>query len=177
MSEPFLGMIIIVPYNFAPRGWAFCNGQILPIAQNTALFSLLGTTFGGNGQTTFALPDLRGRVPNSSGQGPGLSSYDLGQVGGSESTTLTVNQMPAHNHGVQCAGGATAGKVANNLLANLTIDPPPTTAAVYSNGTASGLMSPAMITNNGGNQPFGILQPYLTLNFCIALEGIFPSRN
>ena len=98
MSEPFLGQIILVPYNFAPRGWAFCNGQILPIAQNTALFSLLGTTYGGNGQTTFALPDLRGRVAISSGQGPGLSNYDLGQVGGTETETLTINQMPMHAH-------------------------------------------------------------------------------
>jgi microcystin-dependent protein len=98
MSEPFIGQIILVPYNFAPRGWAFCNGQLLPIAQNTALFSLLGTTFGGNGQTTFALPDLRGRVPISSGQGPGLQDYDLGQVGGSETQTLTVSEMPIHTH-------------------------------------------------------------------------------
>ena len=100
MSEPFLGQIMLVPYNFAPRGWAFCAGQIMPIAQNTALFSLLGTTIGGNGQTTFALPDLRGRVPNSSGQGPGLANYDLGQVGGFESITLTANAMPAHIHGL-----------------------------------------------------------------------------
>jgi microcystin-dependent protein len=98
MSEPFLGQIMLVPYNFAPRGWAFCNGQILPISQNTALFSLLGTTDGGNGQTTFALPDLRGRVPISSGQGPGLSGYDLGGVGGQESVTLLINEIPAHNH-------------------------------------------------------------------------------
>src|ERR1041384_6582900 len=129
MSEPFLGMIIIVPYNFAPRGWAFCNGQILPIAQNTALFSLLGTTYGGNGQTTFALPDLRGRVPNSSGQGPGLSSYDLGQVGGVENETMTINQMPAHNHMVSCVKGDPASaKPDGGLLANLTIEPAPSTA-------------------------------------------------
>ena len=178
MSEPFLGMIIIVPYNFAPRGWAFCNGQILPIAQNTALFSLLGTTFGGNGQTTFALPDLRGRVPNSSGQGPGLSSYDLGQVGGVESETLTINQMPAHNHQVACLNGTpTTAKPAGNILANLSIDPPPTTQNIYANTASNNLMSPTMITNTGGSQPFSVLQPYLTLNFCIALEGIFPSRN
>src|SRR6478672_10112699 len=98
MSEPFLAEIIMFAGNFAPRGWAFCQGQILSIAQNTALFSLLGTTYGGNGQTTFALPDLRGRVPVGTGQGPGLSNYDLGQVSGSESVTLTVSQMPAHNH-------------------------------------------------------------------------------
>ena len=171
MSEPFLGMIIIVPYNFAPRGWAFCNGQILPIAQNTALFSLLGTTFGGNGQTTFALPDLRGRVPNSSGQGPGLSSYDLGQVGGVESETLTVNQMPGHNHLVAANGSdADSGKAANRFLAN-------SSANVYISTSDGTTMAPTMIGNTGGNQPFSTLQPYLTLNFCIALEGIFPSRN
>src|SRR5437879_11862971 len=100
MSTPLLGSIIMFAGNFAPRGWALCNGQILPIAQNTALFSILGTTYGGNGQTTFALPDLRGRVPVGSGQGPGLSNYDLGQQGGSESETLTVNQMPEHTHAI-----------------------------------------------------------------------------
>ena len=171
MSEPFLGMIIIVPYNFSPRGWAFCNGQILPIAQNTALFSLLGTTYGGNGQTTFALPDLRGRVPNSSGQGPGLSSYDLGQVGGTESTTLTINQMPSHNHTVQGSSqDADSGKPAGRVLAN-------SSATNFLTAPDGTLMNQLMINNNGGNQPFSILQPYLTLNFCIALEGIFPSRN
>jgi len=178
MSEPYLGMIIIVPYNFSPRGWAFCSGQILPIAQNTALFSLIGTTFGGNGQTTFALPDLRGRWPNSSGQGPGLSSYDLGQVGGSESTTITVNNMPAHNHQVAVVAGVpSASKVSGNSLANLAIDPAPTTAQMYSNQPPTGFLAPTSITNTGGNQPISILQPYLTLNYCIALEGIFPSRN
>lgn len=176
MSEPYLGMIIIVPYNFAPRGWAFCNGQILPIAQNTALFSLLGTTFGGNGQTTFALPDLRGRVSNSSGQGPGLSSYDLGQVGGTESETITINQMPAHNHQVACLNApGDASKVAGRFLGNLTV--PSDGAAVIYGSTADGLMAPTMITNTGGSQPISLLQPYLTLNYCIALEGIFPSRN
>src|SRR3954463_11082121 len=97
-AEPFLGEICLYPYNFAPRGWALCNGQILPISQNTALFSLLGTTYGGNGVTTFALPDLRGRVPVSWGQGPGLSSYQLGEVGGSENETLLITQVPAHQH-------------------------------------------------------------------------------
>src|SRR5713101_9760645 len=108
MSTPFLGMLMLVPYNFAPRGWAFCNGQIMSIAQNTALFSLIGTTFGGNGQTTFALPDLRGRVPLHSGasQGPGLSLYDLGQAGGAENVTLTTNQMPIHTHVLTLAANA-----------------------------------------------------------------------
>src|SRR5919109_3928213 len=100
MSDPYVAEIRIFPFNFAPRGWAFCNGQLLPISQNTALFSLLGTTYGGNGQTTFALPDLRGRVPISSSQGPGLSNYDLGEIGGFESVTLTTNQLPAHTHGL-----------------------------------------------------------------------------
>jgi microcystin-dependent protein len=173
MSEPFLGQIMLVPYNFAPRGWAFCNGQILPIAQNTALFSLLGTTYGGNGQTTFALPDLRGRVPNSSGQGPGLSTYSLGQIGGAETETLTVNQMPAHNHLVNVnAGDGVGARVANSFLSNsgaeLLYDSTQTTAAT---------MAPQMISNTGGSQPFDILPPYLTLNYCIALQGIYPSRD
>jgi len=171
MSEPYLGMIIIVPYNFSPRGWAFCSGQILPIAQNTALFSLIGTTFGGNGQTTFALPDLRGRVSNSSGQGPGLSSYDLGQVGGVESQTLTIGQMPSHNHTVAANGGdADSGKVSGKFLGNSSA----TSYIATSDGT---LMNQAVINLTGGSQPFSLLQPYLTLNYCIALEGIFPSRN
>src|SRR5438132_3777791 len=102
MSQPFLGMIAIFPYNFAPAGWAFCAGQILPIAQNTALFSLLGTTYGGNGQTTFALPDLRSRAPVGAGQGPGLSNIDLGEVSGAESATLLINNLPSHNHSVMC---------------------------------------------------------------------------
>ena len=171
MSEPFLGMIIIVPYNFAPRGWAFCNGQILPIAQNTALFSLLGTTYGGNGQTTFALPDLRGRFPNSSGQGPGLSSYDLGQVGGTEATTLVINNMPSHNHLVNCN---TEGSNSNSP--NATVMGDTSVGNIYA-PPGSGSMAPQMIGNTGGSQPFPNMNPYLTLNFCIALEGIFPSRN
>src|SRR5215831_10605748 len=104
MSEPFVAQIQIFAFNFAPRGWAFCNGQILSIAQNTALFSLLGTTYGGNGQTTFALPDLRGRVPLSSGLGPGLSNYDFGEMAGTETVTLITNQMPVHNHAVPATG-------------------------------------------------------------------------
>lgn len=171
MSEPFLGMIIIVPYNFAPRGWAFCSGQILPIAQNTALFSLIGTTFGGNGQTTFALPDLRGRVPNSSGQGPGLSNYDLGQVGGTESATLTVNQMPMHNHLGTCQSQDTDSATPVNSF------PAKSPTSVWASVADNTTMAATFISNTGGSQPFQLLQPYLTLNFCIALEGIFPSRN
>ena len=171
MSEPFLGMIIIVPYNFAPRGWAFCNGQILPIAQNTALFSLLGTTYGGNGQTTFALPDLRGRVPNSSGQGPGLSSYDLGQVGGTESETITINQMPGHNHVVAPLAFSSDGDATSPAGAF------PAKNGAYNSTNDNTVMGAFPSQNTGGSQPISLLQPYLTLNFCIALEGIFPSRN
>jgi microcystin-dependent protein len=169
MSEPFLGMIAIYGFNFAPRGWAMCNGQILPIAQNTALFSLLGTTYGGNGQTTFALPNLQSRWPLHFGQGPGLSSYDLGQQAGVESTTLTINQLAAHNHLVEATeGDGTSGKPGNAFLAQ---------GNQYA-GTSDGtVMNAAMIKPTGGSQPVPIIQPYLALNFCIALEGIFPSRN
>lgn len=175
MSEPYLGMIIIVPYNFAPRGWAFCQGQILPIAQNTALFSLLGTTFGGNGQTTFALPDLRGRYPIGSGQGPGLSSYVLGEVTGTETTTLSVNNMPAHNHQVSCIDDdGTLQLVKGNMLTNS----PSNTMKIFGPpASANALMAPTIITNTGGSQPFEQMPPCLGLNYCIALEGIFPSRN
>lgn len=184
MSSAFLGMIAIVPYNFAPRGWAFCQGQILSIAQNTALFSLLGTTYGGNGQTTFALPDLRGRVPNSAGQGPGLSSYDLGQQGGTETHTLTTAEMPLHTH------TATATSTLN-VSTTFATQKYPVVGAVFGKAAAQ-IYCPAgtsttiplagagtVVTNalTGGSQPHSILQPYLTLNFIIALEGIFPSRN
>jgi microcystin-dependent protein len=175
MSEPFLGQIILVPYNFAPRGWAFCSGQILPIAQNTALFALLGTTYGGNGQTTFALPDLRGRVAISSGQGPGLSNYDLGQVGGTETETLTINQMPAHAHPFAPGAiddDANLGLAANNYLSNVA-----SPGQVYRSGTPDTTLGTQLTTAVGGNQPFEILPPYLGLNYCIALQGIFPSRD
>ncbi|TME00759.1 MAG: phage tail protein [Chloroflexi bacterium] len=169
MPEPFIGQIILVPYTFAPTGWAFCAGQLLPIAQNTALFSLIGTTFGGDGQTTFALPDLRGRVPISSGQGPGLQNYDLGQVGGEETVTLTGNQVGAHSHLVNVNSNASdSGKPVNNFLA----------AGNSFQPTADGsTMNPGMIANGGNSQPHNNIQPYLGLNYCIALQGIFPSRN
>jgi microcystin-dependent protein len=174
MSEPFLGMIIIVPYNFAPRGWAFCAGQLLAIAQNTALFSLLGTTYGGNGQTNFGLPDLRSRVPVGQGQSPGNSYYDLGQVGGTESVTLIVQQIPSHTHPVAASSNdANANRAANAALAS-----PPT--AIYDSAGPDGrtTMSPNMIPpSGGGNQPHDNIQPYQVLNYCIAMEGIFPSRN
>jgi microcystin-dependent protein len=166
MSEPFIGQIILVGFNFAPRGWAFCQGQLLSIAQNTALFSLLGTTYGGNGQTTFALPDLRGRVPIGFGQGPGLQNYVLGQTGGQETHTLISNEMPSHNHGL---GANSNDAVDSNPVNNF-----PAAQGAYAN-TANGQMSPTQLT--GGSQPHNNLQPYLVLNYCIALVGIFPSRN
>lgn len=170
MSEPFLGMIAIYGFNFAPRGWAMCNGQILPIAQNTALFSLLGTTYGGNGQTTFALPDLRSRWPLHFGQGPGLSSYDLGQSAGTETVTLTGQQIPPHQHTVAASDGdATSNKPEGGVLAQ---------GNQYTNVAPNVQMAPTMIPpSGGGGQPHTNIQPYLAINFCIALEGIFPSRN
>jgi microcystin-dependent protein len=188
MSEPFLGQIMLVPYNFAPRGWAFCSGQILSIAQNTALFSLLGTTYGGNGQTTFALPDLRGRVPVSSGQGPGLSNYSLGQVSGTETTTLLITQMPQHTHGVgplTINAKSGPGNTRSPELALPAMEASGVTATYSNDGAPPNITlsplaisaPPGTIQPTGGNQPFSIVQPYLTLNYCIALEGIFPSRN
>lgn len=170
-SAAYIGEIFLVPYNFAPRGSAFCNGQILSIAQNTALFSLLGTTYGGNGQTTFALPDLRGRCALSSGQGPGLSNYDLGQQSGVENVTLTSNQMPIHTHAVGAVDDD-ANKITptNNLPSNIA-------AQGYSNAAANTTMKNTMLGQAGGSQPFDNRQPLLVLNYVIALQGIFPSRN
>ena len=167
MSQPFYGQIQPFGFNFAPRGWAMCNGQILPIAQNTALFSLLGTTYGGNGQTTFALPDLRSRVPVHFGQGPGLSNYDLGQQGGGETVTLTAAEMPVHTHGATGSSTFTTKNPGGKV---------PAPGGAY--GTpADTSMDPAMIQAAGGSQPHANIQPYLAINWCIALEGIFPSRN
>lgn len=172
-SEPFLAEIYMGGMNFAPRGFATCSGQIVSIAQNTALFALLGTTFGGNGQTTFALPDLRGRVPMGEGQGPGLSPRTLGEVGGTETVTLISTQIPAHNHtlnAVSDAGDVSAPS--GNYLANsgaLDKEYKATGTVVQMNANAVG--------SAGGSQPHANIQPYLVLNFYIAMEGIFPSRN
>jgi microcystin-dependent protein len=168
MAEPFLSEIRIFSFNFPPKGWAFCNGQFLPINQNQALFALLGTTYGGNGQTTFALPNLQGRVPNHQGQG-----FLLGQKGGASSHTLTQSEMPQHLHFE--SGSATAADtplVPNNILARCT------QANIY-RAPPTNLVSlnPTTVTNVGGSQAHPNQQPYLVLNFCIALQGIFPSRN
>jgi microcystin-dependent protein len=189
--EPFLSMILLWPCNFNPRGWAFCQGQLLSIAQNTALFSLLGTTYGGNGQTTFALPDFRGRVPVGAGQGPVTSMFDLGQAAGTESTTLTINQMPAHTHAVAIsitvkASNAQATDSAPSATVNTPAAPydtlnasaiagynnqPPNTA-LNTGSAAAGVTAVA-----GNSQPVPIMQSYLAVNYIIALEGIFPSRD
>lgn len=169
--NPFIGEIMMFAGNFAPTGWALCNGQLLSIAQNTALFSLLGTTYGGNGQTTFALPDLRGRAPIHFGQGPGLSNYSQGQLAGEENHTLLATEMPTHTH------------VARADAANGTSDTPtgmfpartPGGTPAYGAGSAAQLASTFLATT-GGSQPHNNMQPYLVINYCIALTGVFPSR-
>ena len=178
----YIGSIAMFAGNFAPKNWAFCQGQILSIAQNTALFSILGTTYGGNGQTTFALPDLRGRAPVSQGQGNGLSSYILGQRSGSENVTLLTSQMPTHTHvlslalNVKNAAGNSRTPV-GNVLANHGgggVAPYSTASpdALAASGSVSGTTGIA-----GSNLPTPILQPYLAINYIIAIYGIFPSRN
>ena len=174
MSSPFIGQIIETGFNFAPRNWATCDGQIMSIAQNTALFSLLGTTYGGNGQTTFALPDLRGRVPIHMGQGPGLSLKVIGQVSGSESVTVISSQMPQHNHLVNVNGGNGNLKNPNGNFAAAVQG---TNTNIYS-GTSNGTtLSPQAVGIAGGNQPHNNMQPYGVHNFTICLFGVFPSRN
>lgn len=170
--EALIGQILLFAGNFAPRGWAFCNGQLMSIAQNTALFSILGTTYGGDGITTYALPDLRGRVPAGTGQGPGLNDLQLGETGGSETTTLFIHNMPMHNHLVNASNQFSGGDhPSGNYLG----------ASAADNGfydeSANTSMAPGMIGVSGGSQPFSIQQPYLGLNYIIALEGIYPSRS
>lgn len=174
MSTPFIGQVILFAGNFAPRGWAFCNGQLLPIAQYTAVFSILGTTYGGNGQTTFGLPDLRGRAAISAGQGPGLSNISLGEMAGTEQVTLTQNEMPMHTHRAmgESATGDQYGP-GNNTWGTETAG----AAAVYSSATPNTPMNPQAISPAGGSQPFDNRSPYLGLNYIICLEGIYPSRN
>ena len=173
MSEPFVGQIQIFPYNFAPRGWAFCNGQLLSIAQNTALFSILGTTYGGNGTSNFALPNLQSRVAIGTGNGPGLTVRDLGETGGEESVTLLSNQIPGHTHPARCTSGTgtdygPAGDVwAADAGGN----------NEYGSGPIAGQMSASTVLPFGNGQPHNNLQPYLVLNYCIALQGIFPPRS
>jgi microcystin-dependent protein len=181
-SEPYLAGIFIFAGNFAPRGYALCQGQLLPIAQNTALFSLIGTSFGGDGQTTFALPDLRGRAPVGTGQGPGLSNVTLGEQGGSQSITLTTAQMPAHTHSCTVTLNAAAdGRPSSDSPAGAVLDSTGGTNIYASDPVAGVTMNPgaatAVVGVAGGNQPVSVQNPYLGVNYIIALEGIFPSRN
>ena len=176
MAEPFIAQIVLFAGNFAPRQWAFCAGQILPIAQNTALFSLLGTTYGGNGQTTFALPDFRGRVSVGQGTGPGLPSVVLGEVSGTPSETVLITQMPAHIHGVNPNANSTDGNPS-------AVNGPAGAFPGYSDNaplyatTSNATMGPSNTGFTGGSQPHNNMQPFLGLNFIIAIQGVFPSRN
>ena len=172
MAEPFLSEIRIFSFNFAPKGWATCNGQLLPINQNQALFALLGTTYGGNGQTNFALPNLQGRLPNHFG-----SSHILGEQGGVFATTVNIQQLPTHLHGlnsnlavVDANTNATQGAPAGNFWANYG-------KVQWCTSAPNAVMNPQSVGNVGGSQPHTNIQPYLVLNFCIALQGIFPSQN
>lgn len=171
MTDPFVAEIRIFPFNFAPRGWAWCNGQLLPISQNTALFSLLGTTYGGDGKSNFALPDLQGRASMHQGQGPGLSVRDLGESGGSETVTLLASEIPAHTHALNASGGpANIQAPADTRVlgrANTT---------VYAAPSNPVQLAPEALTSAGGNLPHNNMQPYLTLYFNIALQGIYPPR-
>jgi microcystin-dependent protein len=170
--QPFLGQIIPVAFNFPPVGWALCDGQLLQIAQNTALFSLLGTYFGGDGKTTFGLPNLQGNIAVDAGQGVGLSAYTLGQTGGAASVSLTVNELAGHNHQALAFGRpGTAASPSNADWAKTSNDSP------YSSTAPNGSMSAQATSTVGGGQPHENRQPYLVLNYVIALAGIYPSRN
>jgi microcystin-dependent protein len=180
MATPYLGEIRMFAGNFAPSGWALCNGQLLAISQNTALFSILGTNFGGNGTSTFALPDLRGRVPVNQGQGLGLSTYVVGEQTGSENITLLQNQMPAHTHLVACdnnGADTTLLDPTNNFVSAQPTPQQGGNGIPAFSASSNQTMNPQMITPAGGSQPFSIIQPLLCVTFIIALVGIFPSRN
>jgi microcystin-dependent protein len=171
MADPFVAEIRIFPFNFAPTGWAWCDGQLMPLSQNTALFSLLGTTYGGNGKSNFALPDLQGRAPMHPGQGPGLSLHDLGETGGSETVTLLESEIPAHSHSLVAsqADGIERIPTAQLLATGIGI-------SGYQTPGPLTQLNPSALTPAGGDQPHNNLQPFLTFYFCIALQGVFPQR-
>jgi microcystin-dependent protein len=172
MADPFVAEIRIFPFNFAPKGWAFCDGQLLPLSQNTALFSLLGTTYGGDGKSNFALPDLQGRAAMHPGQGQGLSLHDLGETGGEETVTLLDSENPAHIHGMraQITDNADVTNVVN------TATYAPSVGGTLYQAASDGQMAPQALPPAGGSLPHNNMQPYLTLNFNIALQGVFPPR-
>lgn len=171
MADPFVAEIRIFPFNFAPKGWAWCDGQLLPLSQNTALFSLLGTTYGGNGKSNFALPDLQGRAPMHPGQGPGLSLHDLGETGGSETVTLLESEIPSHTHNFTASqsDGTDQTPVNQRLATGIGI-------GQYAAAASLTQLSPNMLAPAGGDAPHNNLMPYLTFYFCIALQGVFPPR-
>ena len=173
MADPFVAEIRIFPFNFAPRGWAWCDGQLLPLSQNTALFSLLGTTYGGDGKSTFALPNLQGSAPMHPGQGPGLSLHDLGETGGSETVTLLGSEMPAHTHGLR-DHDLDLGEL--NAPANNRVLAKSANATVYTGATNLIAMAPMALPPAGGGLPHNNMQPYLAFYFNIALQGVFPPR-
>jgi microcystin-dependent protein len=172
VADPFVAEIRIFPFNFAPKGWAFCDGQLLPLSQNTALFSLLGTTYGGDGKSNFALPDLQGSLPMHPGQGPGLSLYDLGQSGGTEAVTLLESEIPVHNHIVKgsAAEGTSGSPKGQQLAAGVGVNMYTTVLTPVTQ------LNPSALTPAGGSLPHNNLMPYLTFYFCIALQGVFPPR-
>jgi len=172
MSEPFVGEIRMVSFNFAPRGWATCDGQLLPLSQNTALFSLLGTMYGGNGKSNFALPNLQGSAPMMFGQGPGLTDRFQGETGGTATVTLITSEIPAHTHTVNCQNtGAGQASPQNNIWAAAAGRTPP---ANYQSTAPNTAMSSSAVSLVGGNQPHNNMPPYLVVYFCIALQGVFP---
>ena len=179
MAQPYVGQIMIIGCNFAPAGWMLCAGQLLPISEYETLFQLIGTTYGGDGQSTFGLPDLQGRVPLHMGTGNGLSTYAIGQNGGVESVTLNTQQIPTHNHLSQISSNpASAGAPGNNILANEAIGLGQATCFSYGSfGGTQSTLAPATLGNTGGNQPHENRQPLLVLNFIISLFGVFPSQN
>ncbi|HKQ07130.1 MAG TPA: tail fiber protein [Blastocatellia bacterium] len=167
--DPFVAEIRIFPFNFAPKGWAWCDGQLLPLSQNTALFSLLGTTYGGNGKSNFALPDLQGRAPMHPGQGPGLSLHDLGETGGSETVSLLESEIPSHSHSLSTSNEDPNNTQPAGRAPARSLDFAPASSPQVN-------MSDAMLAPAGGDQPHNNMQPYLTFYFCIALQGVFPPR-
>ncbi len=174
--DPFVAEIRIFGFNFAPKGWAFCDGQVLPLSQNTALFSLLGTTYGGDGKSNFALPNLQGSIPMSPGQGPGLSLNDLGETSGTDTVTLLQSEIPVHNHNVQ---GDNDAFNATSKTASGAVPCNPSPTLIYSTNASPTLqnMSFKMVSVAGGSQPHNNLMPYLVLNYCIAMQGIYPPRS